>query len=178
MSRKEPRRCQCSGDRRAIPRRSLSDRPPERPGRPSPAGPTGFTGPLSNLGFNPLGPRFHRGPNSFPAAHVGCHLHQDHLCHERQGIPMVLQRRSAFTLVELLIGVAIISTLGAILLPAIQSAREAARLTSCRSNIAQLSKGMIEHETFHGYFPSGGWSPQWLGMAERSGDSSQPGGIV
>jgi prepilin-type N-terminal cleavage/methylation domain-containing protein len=89
---------------------------------------------------------------------------------------MVLQRRSAFTLVELLIGVAIISTLGAILLPAIQSAREAARLTSCRSNIAQLSKGMIEHETFHGYFPSGGWSPQWLGMAERSGDSSQPGG--
>jgi prepilin-type N-terminal cleavage/methylation domain-containing protein len=89
---------------------------------------------------------------------------------------MVFQRRSGFSLVELLIAIAIISALGAIMLPAIQSSREAARLTSCRSNISQLSKGMIEHETFHGYFPSGGWSPEWLGMAERTGDSSQPGG--
>jgi hypothetical protein len=62
------------------------------------------------------------------------------------------------------------------MLPAIQSSREAARLTSCRSNISQLSKGMIQHETFHGYFPSGGWSSEWLGVAERTGDSSQPGG--
>lgn len=89
---------------------------------------------------------------------------------------MVLQRRSGFSLVELLIAITIISALGAIMLPAIQSSREAARLTSCRSNISQLSKGMIEHETFHGYFPSGGWSPEWLGVAERTGDSSQPGG--
>jgi hypothetical protein len=62
------------------------------------------------------------------------------------------------------------------MLPAIQSARESARLTSCRNNISQLSKGMIAHEAYYGYFPSGGWSPQWLGMGDRSGDSSQPGG--
>jgi hypothetical protein len=89
---------------------------------------------------------------------------------------MVFQRRSGYSLVELLIAVSVVTSLTAILLPAIQSARESARVTGCRSNISQLAKGMIEHETFHGYFPSGGWSPQWLGVAERSGDSSQPGG--
>jgi hypothetical protein len=75
-----------------------------------------------------------------------------------------------------LIAISLVTAMTAILLPAIQSARESARMTGCRSNIAQLSKGMIEHETFHGYFPSGGWSPAWLGVAERSGDASQPGG--
>ena len=89
---------------------------------------------------------------------------------------MGFQRRSGFSVVELLIAIAIVTALTAILLPAVQSAREASRLTGCRSNIAQLAKGMVEHETFHGYFPSAGWSPQWLGVAERSGDASQPGG--
>lgn len=89
---------------------------------------------------------------------------------------MVSQRRSGFSLVELLIAISLVTAMTAILLPAIQSARESARMTGCRSNIAQLSKGMIEHETFHGYFPSAGWSPEWLGVAERSGDASQPGG--
>ncbi len=89
---------------------------------------------------------------------------------------MVSQRRSGFSLVELLIAISIVVALTAIVLPAIQSVRESARLTSCRSNIAQLSKGLLQHETFYGYFPSGGWSPQWLGMTERPGDSSQPGG--
>ena len=89
---------------------------------------------------------------------------------------MVLQRRSGFTLIELLVGISIFTILGAIMLPAIQSSRESARLTSCRNNISQLSKGMIQHETYYGYFPSGGWSPQWLGVADRPGDSSQPGG--
>jgi len=89
---------------------------------------------------------------------------------------MVSPRRSGYSLVELLIGISIVTALMAILLPAVQASREAARLTSCRNHIAQLSKGMIEHETFFGYFPSAGWSPDWLGMPERSNDSSQPGG--
>ena len=63
---------------------------------------------------------------------------------------MVSQRRSGFTLVELLIGLAMLTTLGVVMLPAVQAAREAARLTSCRNNISQLSKAMIEHETFFG----------------------------
>ena len=89
---------------------------------------------------------------------------------------MVYQRRSGFTLVELLVGMAILTTLGAIMLPAVQSARESARLTSCRNNISQLSKGLVAFEAYYGYFPSGGWSPQWLGVADRTADASQPGG--
>jgi prepilin-type N-terminal cleavage/methylation domain-containing protein len=84
--------------------------------------------------------------------------------------------RGGFTLIELLVGIAILSILGGLLLSAVQSAREAARLNSCRGNLAQLSKGLIQHELMLRHFPSGGWGPEWLGIAERSGDSSQPGG--
>ena len=91
---------------------------------------------------------------------------------------MVLKRRGGFTLVELLVVLGVISLLTGLLLPAVQSAREAARLNSCRNHISQLSKGVIQHESSLQYFPSGGWGPQWLGVAERSNDSSQPGGWV
>ena len=89
---------------------------------------------------------------------------------------MVRQSRSGFTVVELLIGISIVLTLGAILLPAIGASREAARMNGCRNNVAQLSKAMIHHESMQGFFPSGGWSPKWLGVAARSGDQAQPGG--
>jgi len=115
-------------------------------------------------------------PLSSSAARGGCLIHQARLHQERQGKAMVIQRRSGFSLLELLVGLAIISTMAVIGMPAIQSARESSRLTGCRNNISQVSKGMIQHEVFFGYFPSGGWSPQWLGVSERSGDSSQPGG--
>lgn len=85
-------------------------------------------------------------------------------------------RRDGFTLIELLIGLSILTSLGVLFLPAIQSARESSRLATCRNHISQLSKGMIQHEHFQGYFPSAGWSPSWLGVAERTGDSAQPGG--
>ncbi|NQW46525.1 MAG: DUF1559 domain-containing protein [Planctomycetes bacterium] len=89
---------------------------------------------------------------------------------------MVRKYRAAFSLVELLVVFSIIVILSGVLLPAVQSSREAARLTSCRSNVSQLAKGMVQYEAFHSAFPSGGWSSQWLGMAERPNDSSQPGG--
>jgi hypothetical protein len=41
-----------------------------------------------------------------------------------------------------------------------------------------LAKGLVQHESMMQFFPSGGWAPQWLGIAERSNDSSQPGGWV
>jgi prepilin-type N-terminal cleavage/methylation domain-containing protein len=84
--------------------------------------------------------------------------------------------RGGFTLIELLIGMAILTTLGFMFFPAIQAARESSRLASCRNHISQLSKGMLQHEHFLGYFPSAGWSPSWMGVAERTGDAAQPGG--
>ena len=86
--------------------------------------------------------------------------------------------RRGFTLVELLVVIAIIGTLAGLILPAVQSAREAARLNSCRNNLGQLAKGLIHHETSKGFFPSGGWGPAWLGVAARHSDSSQPGSWI
>ena len=86
--------------------------------------------------------------------------------------------KRAFTLVELLVVIAIIGTLAGLILPAVQSAREAGRLNSCRNNLAQLAKGLIHHETSKGFFPSGGWGPAWLGVAARHSDSSQPGSWI
>jgi len=78
----------------------------------------------------------------------------------------------------MLVVIAIIGTLAGMILPAVQAAREAARLNSCRNNLSQLSKGLLHHETSKGFFPSGGWGPAWLGIASRHSDSAQPGSWV
>lgn len=84
--------------------------------------------------------------------------------------------RRGFTLVELLVVMAIISVLVALLLPAIQSVRESARVTTCRNHVGQLAKAMMHFEAAQQKFPSGGWGDVWLGVAERGGGIQQPGG--
>jgi prepilin-type N-terminal cleavage/methylation domain-containing protein len=84
--------------------------------------------------------------------------------------------RRAFTLVELLVVVAIIGALVALLLPAIQAAREAARKRQCSSHLRQLAIACLNHETAHGHFPTGGWGYQWIGEPDRGYGVDQPGG--
>jgi len=85
---------------------------------------------------------------------------------------------SGFTLVELLVVCGIIATLVAVLLPAVQAAREAARQVECRSNLKQLALASLAHHDVHGWYPTGGWGWYWVGDADRGFGADQPGGWI
>jgi prepilin-type N-terminal cleavage/methylation domain-containing protein len=72
-------------------------------------------------------------------------------------------RVAGFTLVELLVAIAIIGMLVALLLPAVQSAREAARRSSCSNNLRQVGLATLSFHNAHGHLP-----PPKLGDANTS----------
>jgi len=71
--------------------------------------------------------------------------------------------RIGFTLVELLVVVAIIGVLASLLLPAVQRAREAARKIACQSNLRQLAQAAHLYQEAHGTLPGYAAPYQWYG---------------
>jgi prepilin-type N-terminal cleavage/methylation domain-containing protein len=85
-------------------------------------------------------------------------------------------RRAGFTLVELLVVITIIGILIGLLMPAVESVREAGRRAVCMNNVKQMALACLNHESKNLFFPTGGWGWTYAGDPNLGFTKRQPGG--
>src|SRR4051812_21627137 len=66
----------------------------------------------------------------------------------------------------------------ALLLPAVQAAREASRRSACANNLHQIALGIKLHEDAQKTLPTGGWGADWVGDPDAGFGLRQPGGWI
>src|SRR5262245_32985079 len=96
-------------------------------------------------------------------------------CHLRRFVPGARSRPrvGGFTLIELLVVMAIIAILAALLLPAVQAAREAARRSQCLNNIRQINLAAQNYLSSNRSYPSG-----WIMGSSLDGSINAPGFVT
>jgi hypothetical protein len=82
------------------------------------------------------------------------------------------------SLVEVVVVIAILGVVMALLLPAVQASREAARAAACRNRLRQIGLAFHHHESQFCQLPTGGWGWRWTGEPDRGFGKEQPGGWV